>query len=82
MSDQTQELLKLKNHIAKAKSQADQITGQIKQLEKQRAEEFGCATDGDAEAYIKELTTDVTWLEMEIEEGVKIAQEELRWGLS
>jgi hypothetical protein len=79
MPDQTQELLKLKKHIEESKSKADQIRGQIAQLEKQRAEEFGCATDGEATAYIRELEEDVAKLDREIEEGVATVKEELGW---
>lgn len=79
MPDQTQELLKIKQHIDKAKTESARIEGQIAQLEKQRAEEFGCATDAEADAYIKELEADVQQLEAEIAEGVKTIKEELGW---
>ena len=79
MGDIGQELLKLKAHIDKSKVEAAKISGQIEQLEKQRAEEFGCATDEEASTYIKELEADVERLEAEISEGVKTIQEELNW---
>ena len=80
MPDQTQELLKMKKFIDESKTKSAEIRGQISQLEKQRSEEFGCATDVDADAYIKELETDVARLELEIQEGVKTIQDELGWG--
>jgi predicted nucleic acid-binding Zn-ribbon protein len=79
MADQTQELLKIKNHIAESKSKADQITGQISQLEKQRAEEFGCSTDEEANTYIQELEKGVAALGQEIDEGVQTVKTELGW---
>ena len=79
MPDQTQELLKLKQHIEKAKTETARIEGQISQLEKQRAEEFGCSTDEEANTYIQELESDVARLEKEIEEGVATVKGELGW---
>ena len=79
MTDQSQELLKLKQHIDNAKTESARIEGQITQLEKQRASEFGCATDEEAEAYIKELEVSATSLEKEIEAGVATVREELGW---
>ena len=79
--DLGQELLKMKNHIAKSKSEADQITGQIKQIEQQRSTELGCATDEEANEYIKELEIDVKQLEKELETGVETIKSELKWGI-
>jgi hypothetical protein len=79
--DLGQELLKMKNHIAKSKSEADQITGQIKQIESQRAQELGCSTDEEAEEYIKELQGDVSQLEKELVEGLETVQQELGWDI-
>jgi predicted nucleic acid-binding Zn-ribbon protein len=79
MPDQSQELLKLKQHIDKSKTESARIEGQITQLEKQRAEEFGCATDEEATSYIQELESDVARLEKEIEEGVATVKGELNW---
>jgi hypothetical protein len=77
--DLGQELLKMKNHIAKSKSEADQITGQIKQIESQRTQELGCSTDKEAEEYIKELEGDVSQLEKELSEGLETVRNELGW---
>jgi hypothetical protein len=79
MADQTQELLKIKAHIEKAKTEVAKLEGQVEQLCRQRSSEFGCATDAEANAYIKELEADVARLEKEIEEGVQAIQEELGW---
>lgn len=72
-------LLKLKQHIDQSKSDSARIEGQILQLENQRAQEFGCPTDVEAEEYIRELEGDVETLERELNEGVKVIQEELGW---
>jgi hypothetical protein len=79
MPDQTQELIKLKNHISESKSKADQIKGQITQLESQRSSEFGCSSDEEATAYIQELEADVARLSTEIDEGIRTVKEELNW---
>ena len=79
MPDQTSELLRIKAHIDKAKTETARIEGQISQLEKQRAEEFGCSTDEEATSYIQELESDVARLEKEIEEGVATVKGELNW---
>jgi hypothetical protein len=79
--DLGQELLKMKQHIAKSKSEADQITGQIKQIESQRAQELGCSTDEEAEEYIKELEGDVSQLEKELDEGLETVRNELGWDI-
>ena len=73
------DLLKLKEHIAKSKTEAARLEGQISQLESQRASEFGCADDDQAEAYIGELDADVAALEKAISEGVAVVKEELGW---
>ena len=80
-NDIGQELLKMKAHIATSKSEADQITGQLKQIEQQRATELGCATDEEANEYIKELELDVSRLEKELETGVETIQTELNWNV-
>ena len=73
------DLLKLKTHIEKSRTEAARLEGQISQLEKQRAEEFGCSDDDQAEAYIRELDADVAALEKAISEGVAVVKEELGW---
>ena len=73
------DLLKLKTHIEKSRTEAARLEGQISQLEKQRAEEFGCADDDQAEAYIRELEASVSELEAEIQSGVAVVKEELNW---
>jgi len=79
--DLGQELLKMKANIAKSKSEADQITGQIKQIETQRAQELGCSTDEEAEEYIKELEGDAIKLEKELNEGLETVRNELGWNI-
>jgi len=79
--DLGQELLKMKAHIVKSKSEADQITGQIKQIESQRTQELGCATDEEAMEYIKELEGDISLLEKELETGMKTIHDELGWDI-
>jgi hypothetical protein len=79
MTDQTNKLLQIKAHVDKCKTEAARLGGQIEQLQKQRAEEFGCATDEEADIYIKELEADVSRLEVEIEEGIQTIREELNW---
>ena len=80
MADLAQELLRMKNHIETSKTEAARTEGQITQIEKQRAEEFGCATDEEADAYILELEEDVARLENEIQTGVGVVKGELGWG--
>lgn len=77
--DLGQELLKMKNHISASKSEADQITGQIKQIEQQRSTELGCSTDEEADEYIKELEGDVKQLEKELSAGLETVKSELGW---
>jgi len=74
-----QELLKMKAHISTSKSEADQIAGQIKQIETQRSTELGCTTDEEAEEYIKELEGDVSQLEKELDVGLETIKNELGW---
>ena len=77
--DTTAELVRLKQHIDKAKTEVARLEGQIQQLEKQRASEFGVSTDDEAEAYVKELEADVQRLEAEISEGLATIKDELNW---
>jgi hypothetical protein len=79
MTDQSQMLLRMKKHIDDGKTKAAELRGQIAQLEKQRAEEFGCADDAAAEAYIVELTASIAGLTKELDEGVAAVKEELGW---
>ncbi len=81
IKDIGQELLKMKNYISKSKSEADQITGQIKQIETQRSTELGCATDEEANEYILELERDVKQLEKELETGAETIRQELGWDI-
>ena len=75
-----QKLLQMKEHIEKSKTEANRIEGQIQQLENQRATEFGCPTDAEAEEYIRELEADVETLEQELQAGVQEVERELGWG--
>ena len=79
MVDKTNELLKIKAHIEKSKTEAAKISGQIEQLCRQRSEEFGCSTDEEANTYIQELEQDVVRLETEISEGIETIKTELNW---
>lgn len=79
MADLAKELLDLKKKIDEANTEAARLEGQISQLEKQRAEEFGCATDADADAYIEELSADIARLEAELDEGLRTIKDELGW---
>jgi len=74
-----QKLLQMKEYIEKSKIEATRIEGQIQQLESQRATEFGCPTDAEAEEYIRELETDVANLEQELQIGIKEVEMGLRW---
>ena len=74
-----QKLLQMKDHIEKSKTEAARIEGQITQLENQRATEFGCPTDAEAEEYIRELETDVETLEQELQDGIRQVETELGW---
>jgi predicted nucleic acid-binding Zn-ribbon protein len=78
-NDTAQQLAKLKAHIDQSRQDAARIEGQIKQLESQRATEFGCPTDAEAEEYILELEGDVQALEKELAAGVEEIQRELGW---
>jgi hypothetical protein len=71
--------MKLKAHIDSGKAEANRIEGQITQLEQQRATDFACSDDQQAEDYIRELETDVAALEREITEGVAAVKGELGW---
>jgi len=77
--DIAQELLNLKNKIESMKTEASRVEGQIEQLQKQRAEEFGCSSDEEAEEYIDELSEKIDELKSEIEFGIKTIKEELGW---
>lgn len=74
-----QKLLQMKEHIEKSKAEANRIEGQIQQLENQRATEFGCPTDAEAEEYILELEADVESMEQELQAGVQEIERELNW---
>jgi hypothetical protein len=74
-----QKLLQMKEHIEKSKTEAARIEGQIQGLENQRAQEFGCPTDAEAEEYIRELESDVATLEQELQAGVQEVKKELGW---
>lgn len=79
MADIAQELLRLKNHIEKAKTEKARVEGQIQQLETQRANDFGCSTDEEAEAYIAELQAQCAQLETDIQAGLESVKEGLGW---
>jgi len=74
-----QKLLRMKEHIEKSKTEAARVEGQVQQLENQRAQEFGCPTDQEADEYIRELEADVMALEKELQTGVQDVEKELGW---
>ncbi len=78
-ADLTEKLTLMKEYTNKAKIQMAQGQGQLQQLEQQRATEFGCPTDAEAEMYIKELEQDITRLETDLKSGVELVTEELGW---
>lgn len=73
------QLLNMKKKIEDAKSEAARLEGQIAQLEHQRATDLGCATDAEAEEYIKELEQDIARMEGELSDGIAAIKEELGW---
>lgn len=74
-----QKLLQMKEHIEKSKTEAARVEGQIQGLSNQRATEFGCPTDAEAEEYIRELETDVETMEQELQSGIQEVERELGW---
>jgi len=78
-NNNSQELLKLKNHIEKSKNEAMRLEGQLEQLLNQREQDFGVATDEEAEKYLEELVTQESELSQELSEGVETIKTELGW---
>lgn len=78
-TDRVDRLKLIKEWVDKAKVMAAEGQGQIKQLELQRAQEYGCPTDEEAEEEIKELQEGITILDQEIETGVQTLMEAMEW---
>jgi len=78
-NNNSQELLKLKNHIEKSKNEAMRLEGQLEQLLNQREQDFGVATDEEAEKYLEELVTQESELSQELSDGISTVKDELGW---
>jgi len=78
-NNNAQELLKLKNHIEKSKNEAMRLEGQLEQLLNQREQDFGVATDEEAEKYLEELATQESELSQELSDGISTVKDELGW---
>lgn len=78
-TDRVEKLRLMQSWVSKAKVIQAEGQGQIKQLELQRTQEYGCPTDEQAQEMIKELEGDVAELERELESGVSVLMEEMGW---
>jgi len=79
MTDQIKDLMKIKDHVDKAKQQRTNLEGQLEQIHKRFKEEFGCNSASEAQRYVDELGVQAEALDKEIAEGVSILKEELGW---
>jgi len=77
--DKVERLQLMKQWVDKAGRLAAQDEGRIKQLEDQRAREYGCPTDELALEMIQELEGDVAELDKEINDGTKVLMKEMGW---
>lgn len=78
-TDPVERLQLMKQWIDKAKIIQATGEGQVKQIENQRAQEFGCPTNELAADIIRELEEDVARLAGERDQGVVTLMEEMRW---
>jgi hypothetical protein len=79
MTDKIQDLLKIKEHVDKAKQQRTNLEGQLEQIHKRFKDEFGCASAAEAQKYVDELEVQAVALDKEITEGVADLKGELGW---
>ena len=78
-TDRVERLRLMQQWTSEAKVIQAEGQGRIKQLELQRAQEYGCPTDELAQEMIQELEGDVAELERELESGVEILMGEMGW---
>ncbi len=79
MPNDINELMKIKDHVDKAKVQRTNLEGQLEQIKKRLRDEFGCSSAAEAQKYVGELEAQAADLEREISEGVATLREELGW---
>ena len=79
MTNDVNELLKIKEHVDKAARERLNLEGQLAQVQKRIKDDFACNSAEEAQRYVEELAAQAAALEKEISEGVAELKEELGW---
>ena len=79
MDTTAQDLLRIKEHRDKAKSEHDRLIGQRDQVFQQLQMDYNCSTVAEAQAYLEALGADEARLDKELRDGVADLKGELGW---